>query len=260
MSLHFSQKKNRGKCFSCGWTCDSISLVEKVKGVGFLDACKWLAEEYNLIISGLHFEERETAMKERISEVDVGYLESLMARPRITSLARRFLVEGRSSICRKRRLSVGFFPLSSPSDFSIFETSSAAAARVKVTTRSLETSTLFEHTLSVIRLVSTAVFPLPAAALTAIDIPSALIACACAGVHLISGITNFPSPIFLHIILYIFLMSVSTRKTNAKTPRGRDLQMRKRLQASPRREGFAGLRSNRGRPRREEEDHCILYR
>ena len=95
MSLHFSQKKNRGKCFSCGWTCDSISLVEKVKGVGFLDACKWLAEEYNLIISGLHFEERKTAMKERIAEVDVGYLESLMERPRITSLARRFLVEER---------------------------------------------------------------------------------------------------------------------------------------------------------------------
>ena len=51
MSLHFSQKNNRGKCFSCGWSCDSISLVEKVNGVGFIDACKWLAEEYNLIIS-----------------------------------------------------------------------------------------------------------------------------------------------------------------------------------------------------------------
>ena len=95
MSLHFSQKNNRGKCFSCGWSCDSISLVEKVNGVGFLDACKWLAEEYNLIISGLHTQEKFIERRERKSEVNISYLNMLMERPKITSLARRFLVEER---------------------------------------------------------------------------------------------------------------------------------------------------------------------
>lgn len=95
MSLHFSQKINKGKCFSCGWTCDTISLVEKVNGVGFVEACKWLADKYGLIISGLHASEEKTAMRERTSEVDTGYLQRLMERPKITSIARRFLVEER---------------------------------------------------------------------------------------------------------------------------------------------------------------------
>ena len=45
MSLHFSQKNNRGKCFSCGWSWDSLSLGEKVSGVGCRDAWKGVAEE-----------------------------------------------------------------------------------------------------------------------------------------------------------------------------------------------------------------------
>ena len=66
------------------------------------------------------------------------------------------------------RLSEGFLTLSSLCAFSILVTSSAAAARVNVTTSSRETSAAPEHTRSVMRLVRTEVFPLPAAALGAV--------------------------------------------------------------------------------------------
>ena len=108
MSLRFSQKINKGKCFSCGWTCDTISLVEKVKGVGFVEACKWLADKYDLIINGLHTSKENTAMREQKAEMDLGYLQRLMERPKITSLARRFLVEERhisTDVIRKMGIS-----------------------------------------------------------------------------------------------------------------------------------------------------------
>ena len=90
------------------------------------------------------------------------------------------------------RLSEGFLTLSSLSAFSILVTSSAAAARVNVTTSSRETSAAPEHTRSVMRLVRTEVFPLPAAALTAREIPLASIAFLCDGVQLISPIIGIP--------------------------------------------------------------------
>ena len=54
---------------------------------------------------------------------------------------------------------------------------------------------------SVIRLVSTAVFPLPAAALTAIETPFALMASDCACVQLISPIDLPPLRIYMHTVI-----------------------------------------------------------
>ena len=48
-SLSF--KKNKYKCWSCGESGDTISLVQKVLHKDFLEATKWLADENNIILS-----------------------------------------------------------------------------------------------------------------------------------------------------------------------------------------------------------------
>ena len=44
-------KNNKFKCWSCGESGDSISLVQKVLGKSFLEACRWLANENNMILT-----------------------------------------------------------------------------------------------------------------------------------------------------------------------------------------------------------------
>ena len=48
-SLSF--KRNKYKCWSCGESGDTISLVQKVLHKDFLDACRWLADENNIILT-----------------------------------------------------------------------------------------------------------------------------------------------------------------------------------------------------------------
>ena len=43
-------KKNKFRCWSCGESGDTISLVMKVLNKDFLEACRWLADEHNVII------------------------------------------------------------------------------------------------------------------------------------------------------------------------------------------------------------------
>lgn len=98
-SLHFSPQKNVAHCFSCSTSADTIALVMKVRGVGFLDACRWLKKEYSLIISGLseHNEGRQGQLR-KVKEggsVNITYLKQLMERPRLSALARHFLVDER---------------------------------------------------------------------------------------------------------------------------------------------------------------------
>jgi DNA primase len=48
-SLSF--KNNKFRCWSCGESGDSISLAEKMLGKGFVEACRWLADEHNVILT-----------------------------------------------------------------------------------------------------------------------------------------------------------------------------------------------------------------
>lgn len=41
-SFTVSKARNTWRCFGCGEHGDTISLVQKVHGLGFMDACKWL--------------------------------------------------------------------------------------------------------------------------------------------------------------------------------------------------------------------------
>jgi len=44
-------KGNKYKCWACGESGDSISLAEKVLGKDFREACRWLANENNVILT-----------------------------------------------------------------------------------------------------------------------------------------------------------------------------------------------------------------
>ena len=49
-SMKFNTSKNTWKCYPCGKGGGPINLVMKKLNIGFVDACKWLADEFNIII------------------------------------------------------------------------------------------------------------------------------------------------------------------------------------------------------------------
>ena len=50
-SLSFSVRRNTYRCFVCGASGDSISLVMRHLNLDFKEACRWLADEHNVILS-----------------------------------------------------------------------------------------------------------------------------------------------------------------------------------------------------------------
>lgn len=86
-SLTFHVKTNSFKCFVCGNSGGTIDLAMKVLGKNFVDSCRWLADEHNIII-----EERQPAKKERkIYKLDLDYLQGLVAKPILNAEAQNFL-------------------------------------------------------------------------------------------------------------------------------------------------------------------------
>ena len=87
-SLSF--RHNKFKCWSCGESGDTISLAEKVLGLPFLDACKWLANEHNVILT--EYKPKEI---KPVKPFDSKYYERFFERPFLNEAARRFLFEER---------------------------------------------------------------------------------------------------------------------------------------------------------------------
>ena len=85
-------KKNKYKCWSCGERGDSISLVEKVLGKDFLDACRWLADEHNVIISSFGEQDHPCGQQKPF---DASRYERFFERPWLSPEARKFLFEER---------------------------------------------------------------------------------------------------------------------------------------------------------------------
>ena len=83
-------KKNKFRCWSCGESGDSISFVEKVLGKDFLDACRWLADENNVILTEYKPEEVKP-----VEPFDTSRYERYFERPWLNDEARRFLFEER---------------------------------------------------------------------------------------------------------------------------------------------------------------------
>ena len=51
-SLYFNPRKNQWRCFVCDKGGDSIGLVREKLGYSYVDACKWLADRFGIIIPG----------------------------------------------------------------------------------------------------------------------------------------------------------------------------------------------------------------
>ena len=90
-SLSF--KNNKFRCWSCGASGDSISLVEKVLGKDFLDACRWLGAEstqrgrFSLCTS--------TQKESPACGFDASRYERYFEHPWLNDEARRFLFDER---------------------------------------------------------------------------------------------------------------------------------------------------------------------
>ena len=87
-SLSF--KKNKWKCWSCGEEGDTISLVKKVLHKDFLDACRWLADENNIILTEYKPEEERPP-----KPFDASRYERFFEHPWLNDEARKFLFEER---------------------------------------------------------------------------------------------------------------------------------------------------------------------
>ena len=95
-------KKNKFRCWSCGASGDSISLVMKALGKDFREACRWLADENNIILDewkctpalgpkGRFACEEPTPL----CTFDATRYERFFERPWLSPEARRFLFEER---------------------------------------------------------------------------------------------------------------------------------------------------------------------
>ena len=50
-SLSFKVSKNTWRCFVCGASGGTIDRVMRHLGMSFLEACRWLADEHNVILT-----------------------------------------------------------------------------------------------------------------------------------------------------------------------------------------------------------------
>ena len=85
-------KKNKFKCWSCGESGDSISFVMKVLGKDFLDACRWLADEHNVIVTCFTTPENSGVEQKPF---DTSRYERFFERPWLLPEARKFLFDER---------------------------------------------------------------------------------------------------------------------------------------------------------------------
>ena len=90
-SLSFLVRKNTFRCFVCGASGGVIDLAMKVLGNDFLDACRWLADEHNIILTEWKPAEKTIPAK----PFDAARYERFFQRPYLNEAARRFLYQDR---------------------------------------------------------------------------------------------------------------------------------------------------------------------
>ena len=90
-SLSFKVSKNTYRCFVCGASGGPIDLVMRYLNKDFRDACHWLADEHNVIIS----DKKDTKGSDPSVTFDASRYERFFERPWLNDEARRFLYEER---------------------------------------------------------------------------------------------------------------------------------------------------------------------
>ena len=90
-SLSFNRRNNTYRCFVCGAHGDTISLVMRYLGKGFVDACQWLAGENNIILT----EYKPAAEKEKEYAFNPEKYLRFFEHPFLNDAARHFLFDER---------------------------------------------------------------------------------------------------------------------------------------------------------------------
>ena len=94
-SLSFSVRRNTFRCFVCGASGGTIDLVMKCLNKGFREACEWLADEHNVILSDEYAKGQGARSREQEVTFDAGRYERFFERPWLSEAARKFLFEER---------------------------------------------------------------------------------------------------------------------------------------------------------------------
>lgn len=104
-SLHFNTGKNTWKCYVCNKGGGVINLVMEKLGIEFVDACKWLADQFNIIIPEddgyrKQFKKKtaKPAVKQKVEPqivTDIELYEWVVRRTILSEQARQFLYEER---------------------------------------------------------------------------------------------------------------------------------------------------------------------
>ena len=91
-SLSFKVSKNTYRCFVCGASGGTIDLVMKYLNKDFLDACRWLADEHNVILS---WGVKEVKEVKEVKPFDASRYVRFFEHPWLIGEARKFLFEER---------------------------------------------------------------------------------------------------------------------------------------------------------------------
>ena len=91
-SLSFSVRRNSYRCFVCGASGGPIDLVMRHLHVDFKEACRWLADEHNIILD--EWQPQTSDIGHQIS-FDAARYERFFERPWLNDEARKFLFEER---------------------------------------------------------------------------------------------------------------------------------------------------------------------
>ena len=91
-SLSFSVRRNSFRCFVCGASGGTIDLVMRHLHMDFKEACRWLADEHNIILDEW---KPQTSYISHHTSFDAQRYERYFERPWLNEEARKFLFEER---------------------------------------------------------------------------------------------------------------------------------------------------------------------
>ena len=94
-SLSFKVSKNTFRCFVCGASGGTIDLVMKHLDKDFREACRWLADEHNVILTSECAMSQNACSKCEEKPFDASRYERFFEHPWLNGAARKFLFEER---------------------------------------------------------------------------------------------------------------------------------------------------------------------
>ena len=92
-SLSFSVRRNTFRCFVCGASGNTIDLVMKHLNKDFKEACRWLADEHNVILD--EWKPQLSTLNSQLSTFNAARYERFFEHPYLSPEARKFLFDER---------------------------------------------------------------------------------------------------------------------------------------------------------------------